>query len=514
MKRSGLLLFCCIIFSTSFAQNVGIGTVAPQTKLHIKGGLLLDSTNGSTPVSGAGTRLMWIPAKAAFRAGSVGGTEWDNVNIGINSFAGGLSTRAQGNYSTALGYLSYAYGFASTAMGNSSLAFGGSSTAFGYNTNAHGDYSISMGNSTFANGIASTAMGSNSNAIGLMSTVMGNSTYASGDFSTAMGNQTAATGSSSIAMGNLTTSSGSSSTAMGSGTSASGDYSIAMGNNTMATADYSTAMGYDTKASGNFSLALGHSTVANYFSGTVIGSYNDNASGNPVNFSTTNRIFQIGNGTADNARSNAMTVLQNGNIGVNLLMPTSKLELRGPLGFSSTTKKWEINYDSVNAYFFIDEVGTARRFFIKDGGFVGINNNSPQYNLDVNGTGRFGNLITDNNLNAYNGIFTGTITVKSAKGIIRSNDGTQQKKVTKDVLINVTLAAGATTNINFTFSESFGAAPDTYIGNVVSGSGGWAEIILSLTNITSTGGILYINNPRSTSWSPNFTIRIIAIGPE
>lgn len=60
-------------------------------------------TTGATPVSGAGTRFMWIPAKQALRAGSVTGTQWDNANIGLRSVAIGLNPRAEGTGTFALG---------------------------------------------------------------------------------------------------------------------------------------------------------------------------------------------------------------------------------------------------------------------------------------------------------------------------------------------------------------------------------------------------------------------------
>ena len=55
--------------------------------------------NASPPAIGAGTRLMWFPGFGAFRAGMVGGSEWDAANIGYHSVAMGLGTssdRAQG----------------------------------------------------------------------------------------------------------------------------------------------------------------------------------------------------------------------------------------------------------------------------------------------------------------------------------------------------------------------------------------------------------------------------------
>ena len=62
------------------AQNVGIGTTAPQptAKLHVDLGTSLTdgflvtgnfSTTGTVPDLGAGSCMMFYPAKAAFRAG-------------------------------------------------------------------------------------------------------------------------------------------------------------------------------------------------------------------------------------------------------------------------------------------------------------------------------------------------------------------------------------------------------------------------------------------------------------
>lgn len=88
------------------AGNVAIGNPAyiPSSLLQVKeGSVLFDGTTGSTPVSGPGTRFMWIPAKAAFRAGAVDNTQWDNTNIGLFSSAFGLSTSAQSYASFVVG---------------------------------------------------------------------------------------------------------------------------------------------------------------------------------------------------------------------------------------------------------------------------------------------------------------------------------------------------------------------------------------------------------------------------
>ena len=60
-----------------------------------------NATNPVTaPVNGAGTRLMWIPSRSAFRAGTVsdvsgnGSKYWDKDSIGLFSFATGFNTIA------------------------------------------------------------------------------------------------------------------------------------------------------------------------------------------------------------------------------------------------------------------------------------------------------------------------------------------------------------------------------------------------------------------------------------
>lgn len=124
----------------------------PILKSFDDGGFLLlgEVETGDVPVEGAGTRLMWYPGKAAFRAGQVFGSEWDEENIGNFSTAMGRYTTASGDESTAMGYFATASGFRSTAMG--------------VNTTASGPESIAMGYQTTASGLVSTAMGSNTTA--------------------------------------------------------------------------------------------------------------------------------------------------------------------------------------------------------------------------------------------------------------------------------------------------------------------------------------------------------------
>jgi len=46
------------------------------------------------------------------------------------------------------------------------------------------------------------------------------------------------------------------------------------------------------------------------------------------------------------------------------------------------------------------------------------------------------------------------------------------------------------------------------------GGGGFAEVIMSVANITTSGGSLFINNPKPAGFVPNYTVKIIAIGAQ
>lgn len=139
------------------------------------------------PTTGAGTRLMWYPEKAAFRAGRTSGTHWDRDNIGDHSMAFGSSTTASGP--------------SSTAFGVGTTASGPYSTALGSGTTATGEQAVAMGNGTVAEGSGSAALGASSRASGWTAVAMGAATTASGSATVSTGWQTTAHGEYSTAMG-------------------------------------------------------------------------------------------------------------------------------------------------------------------------------------------------------------------------------------------------------------------------------------------------------------------------
>lgn len=118
-----------------------------------------DVTNATTPTNGAGTRMMWIPKKAAFRVGIVNDIQWDDANIGVNSFATGGNTVASGNSSTAHGFASIASGDFSTALGGATTASSSGAVSMGFNTSATGENATAMGINTSAQAYASLVIG-------------------------------------------------------------------------------------------------------------------------------------------------------------------------------------------------------------------------------------------------------------------------------------------------------------------------------------------------------------------
>ncbi len=111
------------------------------------------------PISGSGTRMMWIPAKSAFRVGSVIDTQWDAGEIGTWSFASGYNTNSFGIGATAMGIFCHANGNAALAFGSTTNSTGDYTVGIGYANNAEGDYSVCLGSYTRTYGNNTHAFG-------------------------------------------------------------------------------------------------------------------------------------------------------------------------------------------------------------------------------------------------------------------------------------------------------------------------------------------------------------------
>ena len=177
-----------------------------------------------------------------------------------------------------------------------------------------GTNSVAVGNQTTASGNYSFAEGWATTASGFISHAEGASTTASGSYSHTEGASTTASGSYSHAEGYDTTASNDYSHAEGWATTASGEASHAEGLRTTASGSDSHAEGQRTTTSGLASHAEGRGTTATHKSQHVEGEYNilDTSTAKATDRGT--YVHIVGNGTAENARSNALTLTWGGDL--------------------------------------------------------------------------------------------------------------------------------------------------------------------------------------------------------
>ncbi len=129
------------------------------------------------------SRMFFDKSKAAFRAGSVGSTEWDDSNVGISSIAFGSGCTAKGSGSIAMGNSCYSSANRSIAIGDNSSSQSWGAAAIGYyctvGSNATAAFAAGYGNT--ANGFASVALGNSTTASGEDSISLGSAITVSGN---------------------------------------------------------------------------------------------------------------------------------------------------------------------------------------------------------------------------------------------------------------------------------------------------------------------------------------------
>ena len=254
------------------------------------------------------------------------------------SHAEGFRTVAEGGYSHAEGCDSVAHGFANHAEGYECHAYnGGAGHAEGWGTKSYSNGSHSEGWYTVAVGAYSHAEGYYTRADGYGSHTSGTYTKATRDYQTVIGKYNANhstntifdSGDYAFIIGNGTDNNNRSnaltvdwtgSVATGNDVTASGESSIATGCETVASGFYSHAEGLYSVASNTCSHASGEGTYATAANQTTIGKYNAvtiDSTFDPPLYDAGNYAFIIGNGTADNTRSNALTVDWDGSIRTN-----------------------------------------------------------------------------------------------------------------------------------------------------------------------------------------------------
>lgn len=295
---------------------------------------LQDKISGYTTNTGTVTSVTagtGLKIGTATSGGSITTTGTINHINSITAGTAGTSSATSGN-TLAVPYITYdaqghitatgththtVTGFATITNlvnGSATGSVRGTSTTSESDTYTIGRYAFAEGNSTAASGLNSHAEGSQTTASGDGSHAEGSSTIASSDSSHAEGNHTTASGMHSHAEGFFTTASGDNSHAEGFYTTASNSYCSAEGYYATASGFCSHVEGYRTTASGYYSHANGYYTVAQREAQTVIGKYNILDTKGSNGHKLGDYAFIIGNGTADDARSNALAVDWNGNI--------------------------------------------------------------------------------------------------------------------------------------------------------------------------------------------------------
>jgi hypothetical protein len=177
-------------------------------------------------------------------------------------------------------------------------------------------------------GSYSFASGNGPKATGVHSISIGNFSQALAESAIALGDGSIANAMSAVAIGKNNTSSKDNSVSIGESNIASGGNAIAIGESNITSGDKSVSLGMFANATGLGAISIGHniSSAASYC--TTFGFYNNN--GDVPNGTNTDRLFQIGNGTIGN-RSNALTILKNGYVGIgsNTATPEFILDIGG-----------------------------------------------------------------------------------------------------------------------------------------------------------------------------------------
>ncbi|NOZ08720.1 MAG: hypothetical protein GXO91_07600 [FCB group bacterium] len=107
---------------------------------------------------------------------------------------------------------------------------------------------------------------------------------------------------------------------------ASGNSTIAAGFGSLASGYVSTAFGYNSVASGSQSTSLGLFTLAASKASLACGRYNLGG-GSYSNWIDSDPLFEVGNGSDENNRHNALSILKNGNLGINMGSPDNDLHV-------------------------------------------------------------------------------------------------------------------------------------------------------------------------------------------
>lgn len=348
---------------------------------------------------------------------STGGAALGSSNsvIGDYAFAQGKGNNVRASSSIGIGYqnsVAVASDYA-VAIGDENIVSASHAVAIGNTNTSSAADAVAIGKTNMASGISAAAIGLSTTASGASSIALNNSTVASGSNSFASGFESTVTGDSSTSMGYRSAVVGN--YAFGAGYTAvtNGEGAVALGYNAEAGAVKAIAIGSEIDADDPNSVGIGTSNVVNgdnaitignnlnsfSFRETVLGSFNEDAAGGQSKSAwvSSERILTVGNGENVGSKSNALVLLKSGDLqlpsyGLGNITATATYNL----AVTATGKVIEVATGgggsgitgSGTAGYITKWSGTTaigNSIIFESGTEIGINNISPNHDLDVTG---------------------------------------------------------------------------------------------------------------------------------